>query len=180
MSNIFQVFNMLSEHIEQKTLGFNPDFLEANVINITLLLSGLIYILKNFLGSNLVARQKKVLLAIQESEERLKQANERLEESQKQLQQTQFVIEQIRKESEITAQKVRDSILEQGKADIAKLTISGKNSIINAEQQVKRQIQQQITTLAIHRVTLQLKSRVNANTQSSIIDTNIMKLGNKI
>lgn len=180
MNIFFQMFNMFAEHIEHKTFGFNPDFLEANVINITLLLSGLIYILKNFLGTMLVNRQEKVLLAIQESEERLKQANERLEEAQKQLAQTQIIIAQIKKEAEITAQKVRDSILDQGKLDIEKLTDAGKNSIANAENQIKKQIQQQITALAIHRVTLQLKNQINAQVQSNIIDNNIIKLGAKI
>ena len=119
-------------------------------------------------------------MAIQESEERLRQANERLEESQKQLNQTKLVISKIQQESEVTAQKVRDSILAQGKLDIEKLTISGKNSIANAELQIKKQIQQQITTLAIRRVTLELKNQVDNTLQSNIIDDNILKLGAKI
>nr|YP_009313903.1 ATP synthase CF0 subunit I [Hommersandiophycus borowitzkae]SCW22157.1 ATP synthase CF0 subunit I [Hommersandiophycus borowitzkae] len=172
-----QIFNQLAH---AKSFGFNPDFLEANVINITLLLSGLIYILKNFLGSTLINRQEKVLLAIQESEERLKQANERLEEAEKQLAQTQLVIEQIKQEAEITAQKVRDSILNQGKIDIEKLTYAGKTSIANAEQAIKKQIQQQIVTLAIHKVTVQLEEQMNETMQSNIIDNNINKLGVKL
>jgi F0F1-type ATP synthase membrane subunit b/b' len=177
MNNFFQVFNVITEH---KDFGLNPDFLEANVVNITLLLSGLIYILKNFLGSTLVSRQDKVLLAIQESEVRLEQANNRLQESKKQLAQTEFVISKIQQESEITAQKVRDSILSQGKLDIEKLTIAGKDSISNAEQQTKKQIQQQIAGLAIHRVTLELKRQINSSIQSTIIDNNILQLGTDI
>lgn len=181
MNNSIQAFTLLfSEHLESKSFGFNPDFLEANVINIALLLAGLIYILKNFLGAMLITRQEKVLLAIQEAEERLQQANERLDEAQKQLAQTQIVIAQINKEAEITAQKVRDAILEQGKLDIEKLTASGKSSIANAENQIKKQIQQQITALAIHRVTLQLKSQITTQIQTNIIDSNISKLGAKI
>nr|YP_009313084.1 ATP synthase CF0 subunit I [Dermonema virens]SCW21338.1 ATP synthase CF0 subunit I [Dermonema virens] len=171
------IFSQLAHH---ESFGFNTDFLEANVINIALLLSGLIYILKNFLGANLTTRQEKVLLAIQESEERLKQANERLAEAQKQLEQTQLVIEQIKREAELTAQKVRDSILNQGKVDIEKLTAAGKSSIENAEQQVKKQIQQQIATLAIRKVTLQLEEQMNSDMQSSIIDNNIQKLEAKL
>nr|YP_009313700.1 ATP synthase CF0 subunit I [Helminthocladia australis]SCW21954.1 ATP synthase CF0 subunit I [Helminthocladia australis] len=172
-----QIFNQLAHH---QGFGFNPDFLEANVINIALLLSGLIYILKNFLGANLVSRQEKVLLAIQESEERLKQANERLSEAKKQLTQTQLVIEQIKQEAELTAQKVRDSILNQGKIDIEKLTSAGKSSIANAEQQIKKQIQQQIATLAMHKVTQQLEKQMSVDMQTSIIDNNIKQLGAKL
>nr|YP_009314312.1 ATP synthase CF0 subunit I [Liagora harveyana]YP_009315540.1 ATP synthase CF0 subunit I [Liagora brachyclada]SCW22566.1 ATP synthase CF0 subunit I [Liagora harveyana]SCW24198.1 ATP synthase CF0 subunit I [Liagora brachyclada] len=177
MDDFLQIFNQIAH---AKEFGFNPDFLEANVINIALLLSGLIYILKNFLGSTLINRQEKVLLAIQESEERLKQANERLAEAEKQLTQTQLVVEQIKQEAEKTAQKVRDSILNQGKIDIEKLTAAGKNSIANAEQQIKKQIQQQIATLAIHRVTIDLEENMSDSIQLSIIDNNINKLGSKL
>jgi F-type H+-transporting ATPase subunit b len=163
-----------------KTFGFNHNFLEANVINILLLLWGLIYILKNFLGSTLLSRQQKVLTAIQESEQRLKEANIRLEEAEKQLVQTQIIISQIISDAKITAQKVKDSILAQGKIEIEKLTASGKNSIANAELQITKQITKQITALAIHRVNIQLKNQINAQLKSRIIDNNITKLEYKL
>uniref|UniRef100_A0AAU7YPS2 ATP synthase subunit b, chloroplastic n=1 Tax=Gracilaria hainanensis TaxID=2871843 RepID=A0AAU7YPS2_9FLOR len=159
------------------SISFNTNFLEANVINILLLLSGLIYVLREFLGSILVTRQEKVLLAIQESEERLQQANLRLSESEKQLAQTQIVINQIIKEAELTAQKVRQSILDQGKADIDKLIYASKASIATAEIQIKQQIQLQITSLAIKRVTMQLQNQITPALQIKIIDNNIARLG---
>nr|YP_009315337.1 ATP synthase CF0 subunit I [Yamadaella caenomyce]SCW23792.1 ATP synthase CF0 subunit I [Yamadaella caenomyce] len=177
MNNFLYIWSPLAN---KHVFGLNTNFLEANVLNIGLLVSGLVYILKNFLGSNLSNRQEKVLLAIQEAEERLAQANERLREAEKQLAQTKLVIQQIQEEADVTAKKVRDSILEQGKSDIEKLTIAGKNSIANAEQQIKKQIQQQIATLAVHKVTLQLENQINNNMQANIINSNIEKLGAKL
>nr|YP_010196970.1 ATP synthase CF0 subunit I [Crassiphycus corneus]UAD84774.1 ATP synthase CF0 subunit I [Crassiphycus corneus] len=179
MENYMQVFNIIANldtNVNQ-SISFNTDFLEANVINIVLLLSGLIYVLKEFLGSILVTRQEKVLLAIQESEERLRQANLRLSESEKQLAQTQIVITQIVKEAELTAQKVRQSILDQGKADVDKLISASKASIATAEIQIKQQIQLQITSLAIKRVTIQLQNQITPVLQTKIIDNNIAQLG---
>lgn len=172
-----QIFSIFAIHYEQQGLRFNSNFLEANVINILFLLFGLIYVLKQFLGSILVARQEKVLSAIQESEERLQQANARLAESEKQLAQTQIVINQIIEEAESIAQKVRQSILDQGKSDIERLTIASKASISTAESQVRQQIQQQITALAISKVTLQLQNQVTSAMQATIIDSNIAQLG---
>nr|QOS04623.1 ATP synthase CFO B subunit subunit I [Sarcopeltis skottsbergii] len=180
MENVIRIFHIFAEHESHQGLSFNSNFLEANVINIALLLTGLIYVLKQFLGSVLTIRQQKVLAAIQESEERLKQAQIRLEDSEKQLAQTKMVIMQIKKEAELTAQKVRESILEQGKVDIERLTSTGKASIAIAENQVRQQIQQQITALAVNRVFLQLQSQVTPSMQSKIIDDNIVKLGGKI
>lgn len=180
MGNSIRIFKIFAEHQAHQGLSFNSNFLEANVINIALLLLGLIYVLKQFLGSTLLIRQQKVLAAIQESEERLQQANMRLTESEKQLAQTQIVIIQIKQEAELTAQKVRESILAQGKLDIERLTATGKASITTAENQVRQQIQQQITTLAINRVSLQLQSQVTPSMQSKIINNNIVQLGVEI
>nr|QHO64181.1 ATP synthase CF0 subunit I [Lympha mucosa] len=182
MDNFISLLYFLTKSYETeiKTFGFNTNFLEANVINITLLLLGLIYILKNFLGSTLIGRQQKVLTAIQESEKRLQEASIRLEEAEKQLAQTQMIVTQITDDAKQTAKKVREAILGQGKLDIEKLTVAGKNSIANAEQQIKKQIQKQITALAIQRVTLQLKTKIKPEMQSRIIDTNIMQLKYKL
>ena len=175
-----EVFKIISQNLLYSKVSFNTNFLEANVINILLLLTGLIYVLKKFLGSILNERQNKVLFAIRESEERLEQANIRLNESEKQLAQTQIIINQIITEAEATAKKVRESILEQGKLDIEKLTKSSKASVKSAENQVRLQIQQQITALAIKKVSSELKSQMNSVIQTKIIDQSIMQLEGKI
>nr|YP_009297943.1 ATP synthase CFO B chain subunit I [Plocamium cartilagineum]AOM67881.1 ATP synthase CFO B chain subunit I [Plocamium cartilagineum] len=180
MENTIHLFKLVTENHNSQGISLNSDFLEANVINIFLLLSGLIYVLKQFLGSILITRQEKVLFAIQESEERLKQANNRLFESEKQLAQTQIVINQIIEEAQLTAQKVRQSILAQGKSDIERLTIAGKSSIATAENQVREQIQQQITTLAINRVRVKLENHITSSIQAKIIDINILQLEDQI
>ena len=168
---------LLCIELAHKNFGLNFDFLEANVINILLLLSGLVYLLKQFLGSLLVVRQQKVLASIQEAEDRLKKASNRLNEAEKQFKQTEIVMKQIEQEAVITAAKVRQSILDQGKLDIERLTAAGKSSIAIAERQVREQIQQQITYLAIRKVSLDLKQQMTPIVQSKIIDESIEKLG---
>nr|WCH56115.1 ATP synthase CF0 subunit I [Calliblepharis sp.] len=180
MENIIRIFTICASHESHQAISLNSNFLEANVINILLLLSGLIYVLKQFLGSALSIRQNKVLSAIQESEERLQQANLRLEESEKQLAQTQIVIKQIESEASLTAQKVRESILAQGKIDIERLISTSKATLSTAENQVRHQIQRQIITLAINRVAAQLQNQITPVIQSNIVDYSIMQLGEKI
>lgn len=174
------IFQLLGQQSIITGIGFNSNFLEANVLNISLLLFGLIYVLRKFLGSILLQRQNKVLFAISESEERLEQANIRLSEAEKQLTQTQIIIDQIIEEAENTAKKVRQSILEQGKSDIDKLTLSSKASVKFAETQVRLQIQQQITALAIKKVSIELQGQMTSVIQAQIIDKNIQQLEGKI
>nr|YP_010835289.1 ATP synthase CF0 subunit I [Cryptomonas gyropyrenoidosa]WFQ82964.1 ATP synthase CF0 subunit I [Cryptomonas gyropyrenoidosa] len=163
-----------------KGFGFNSNILEANVINIIILASGVFYLGRNFLNSALELRQQKILEALQEAEERLQQASKRLSEAEKQMSDAQIIIEQIKKEAESTARKVKETILAQGKLDIERLTNSGKNSIEKTELQIKKQIQQHITNLAITRVTIQLKEMMTSNLQSKLIDSNISQLGGQL
>nr|YP_010337784.1 ATP synthase CFO B subunit subunit I [Sahlingia subintegra]UNJ17369.1 ATP synthase CFO B subunit subunit I [Sahlingia subintegra] len=174
--NLVQAFLLVSEHSSETGFGINTDIFETNVINIGILLGIVIYAGKPFLTSALRARQDKVLASIQEAEEKLQQSTTRLLEAQKQLEQTQMVIDNIKTEAETTASKVKQSILEQGEIEIERLAASGKASIVTAENQIRRQIQQQIATLALKRVLLQLKGEMTPDLQVKIIDTNIQQL----
>lgn len=66
--------------------------------------------------------------------------------------------------------------MEQGEIEIERLASSGKASIITAENQIRKQIQQHIATLALKRVLLQLKGEMTPDLQVKIIDTNIKQL----
>jgi len=176
----FLLISTLAELSSGKGFGFNSNFLEANVINIALLLSGVVYLGRNFLTSALELRQQKVTEAIQEAEQRLQQANARLLDSEKQLTEAQSVIEKIKKEAETTARTVKETILAQGKIDIERLTNNGKSNIEQAELQIKKQIQQRITNLAIERVSTQLKDYMTPSLQSKVIDNNIGQLGGQL
>nr|QUE28440.1 AtpF [Porphyrostromium boryanum] len=176
IDNLVRAGLLMSEHSSESGFGINTNIFEINAINIGILLGIVIYVGKPFLTSTLQTRQDKVLASIQEAEEKLQQSSTRLSEAKKQLEQTQLVIDNIKKEAGITADKVRKSILEQGEKEIERLASSGKASIVTAENQIRKQIQQRIATLALKRVLLQLKGDMTPELQVKIINTNIEKL----
>nr|YP_010330422.1 ATP synthase CFO B subunit subunit I [Rhodella violacea]UNJ18138.1 ATP synthase CFO B subunit subunit I [Rhodella violacea] len=153
---------------------------ETNLVNLTILISLIVYFGKQFLTTTLQSRQQRVITALQEAEDKLQKASARLSESEKQLAQTQLVIEQVTEEASKTAQKVKDLIMIQGKLEVERLTKSSQDNIKNAEFQIRKKIQQQISTLAIERVTLDLKNKMTDSIQSQIIDDNIAKLGGSL
>jgi F-type H+-transporting ATPase subunit b len=177
MGGFLLISNLASSN---KGFGFNSNILEANVLNIVILLSGVVYLGRDFLTSALELREQRVVDAIQEADDRLQQANVRLLDSEKQLAEAQSVIGQIKKEAEKTARTVKETVLAQGKLDIERLTNNGKSSIEKAELQIKKQIQQHITDLAIQRVGIQLKDYMTPNLQSKVIDSNISQLGGQL
>merc|ERR1712166_1398036 len=168
-----QALNGFSAHL---VVSFNPDIFESNIINISLLLGGILYLGSSALSESLSERQEKIIGAIQEAEERLQQADTRLAEGEKQLEQAQLVIESIKTDAETTARKVKSEILTDGKAEIERLTSSSKAQI-TIEARVRKQISEYVVTLALKRVTLQLEGKLDSNLQQQILDRNISNLG---
>ena len=169
-----QALNGFSAHL---AVSFNPDIFESNIINISLLLVGILYLGSSALSESLSERQEKIIGAIQEAEERLQQADTRLAEGEKQLEQAQLVIESIKTDAETTARKVKSEILTDGKAEIERLTSTAKSQIGTIEARVRKQISEYVVTLALKRVTLQLEGKLNSNLQQQILDRNISNLG---
>jgi F-type H+-transporting ATPase subunit b len=149
---------------------------ETNVINITLLLGGLIYLLSGALKDSLAERQQKILGAIQESEERLDEAVKRLNEGETQLAQAQIVIDSIKEEAAKTAVQVKSGVLTDGKAEIERLTANAKSQISTIEAKVRKQVSDYVVALALKRITLRLEGKLTENVQQQIIDRNISKL----
>jgi F-type H+-transporting ATPase subunit b len=171
-----QTLNSFSAQVSEASVSFNPDIFEANVVNLVILVSGIVYLGGNALSAVLTERQQKILGAIQEAEERLQQAVTRLAESEKQLEQAQIVITSIRTDAETAAKQIKSSILNDGKTEIERLTSSAKSQIVTIEAKVRKQISDYVVALALKRVTLQLEAKLNSSLQQQIIDRNISKL----
>jgi F-type H+-transporting ATPase subunit b len=177
MDLLNQTLNGFSEHISDLPISINPDILETNLLIISLLLGGVIYLGNNVLTASLAERQQKILGAIQESDERLQEAVTRLTESEKQLAQAQIVIESIKEDAKKTAQQVKAGILNDGKTEIERLTSTAKSQITTIEAKIRKQITDYVVALALKRVTVQLEGKLKSNLQQQIIDRNISKLG---
>lgn len=174
---INQTLNSFSGKLSDLALSLNTDIFETNVINITILLAGIIYLGSNALSTSLSERQQKILGSIQESEERLAEATAKLTESEKQLTQAQLVIDSINTDAKTTASNVKVAILADGKVEIERLTAAAKSQVTTIEAKVKKQISDYVIALALQRVTLQLEGKISSTLQQQIIDRNISKLG---
>ena len=83
----------------------------------------------------------------------------------------------IKEDAEVSAQKIKDSVLAQGKKDIESITLRAKNQIFSLESQIKGQVFSHIVDLALKRVQSQLETTLSQDMQVKIIDANISRLG---
>jgi len=176
MDLLNQTLNSFSTQVADGGVSLKFDIFESNLINLTILVSGLFYLLSDALSESLAERQQRILGSIQESEEKLQEATTRLTEGETKLAQAQIVIESIQKDSQQTAAQVKSSILNDGKAEIERLTATAKAQINTIEARVRKQISDYVATLALQRITMQLEGKLNSSLQQQIIDRNISKL----
>jgi F0F1-type ATP synthase membrane subunit b/b' len=130
---------------------------DANLVNLTLLDGGLFYLLSNALSENLLERQKKVLLTITESEEKLGEATARLIESEGRLSEAPVVIASIQAGAEETSIKLRASILREGQAEIMRLNANAEARRLSFESQVRRTISEKIARQILNQVTTRIE-----------------------
>jgi F0F1-type ATP synthase membrane subunit b/b' len=130
---------------------------DANLVNLTLLDGGLFYLLSNALSENLLERQKKVLLTITESEEKLGEATARLIESEGRLSEAPIVIASIQAGAEETSIKLRASILREGQAEIMRLSANAEARRLSFESQVRRTISEKIARQILNQVTTRIE-----------------------
>jgi F-type H+-transporting ATPase subunit b len=161
---------------EEGSFGLNLDIFESNIINLVILGGGIFKLGSTALSESLIARQQKIVGAIQESEERLGQAIVKLAESEKQLAQAQLVIIALKEDAQVTAKQVKSGILIDGKVEIERLTLAAKNQIVTIESRIRKEISDYVVTLALQRVTLQLEGKLDLALQEQIIDKNISNL----
>jgi F-type H+-transporting ATPase subunit b len=161
---------------EEGSFGLNLDIFESNIINLVILGGGIFKLGSTALSESLIARQQKIVGAIQESEERLGQAIVKLAESEKQLAQAQLVITALKDDAQVIAKQVKSGILTDGKVEIERLMLSAKNQIVTIESRIRKEISDYVVTLALQRVTLQLEGKLDLALQEQIIDKKISNL----
>ena len=171
MDLLNQTLNSFSTQISDG--GLLEKIFEANLVNLTLLDGGLFYLLSGALSESLFERNKKILGAIQESEEKLKEATSRLTESRKNLAQAEMLVESILKEAEETAAKSRFAMMEASAVELNLLTVNSKLQITTMESRVRKQILDYVVAQALQRTTRQLEGKLSHAVQLSILKRNI-------
>jgi len=169
----------LAEGAAEGGFGLNLDILETNLINLAILVGILFYFGRKVLSNILNERQSNIATAIQEAEERSKEAKVALSQAQKQLTEAQAEAERIRKAAEENAQKAKEALLAKAQQDVERLKQTAAADLNTEQERAIAQLRQRVATLALQRVESQLKGGIADDAQQSLIDRSIAQLGGR-
>lgn len=162
---------------ETKGFGFHFDVLEANLINLAIIIGVLVYFGKGFLGDKLKARREEIEAAIKDVEARQKKAVSALAEQQQKLQMAKKEAERIRAEAQTNAEAARKAVMAQSAKDIARLKAAAQQDLSSQQDRVMQELRQRVSAMALEKVRSRLPEVLNEGVQTKLIDYSIAQLG---
>jgi F-type H+-transporting ATPase subunit b len=164
---------------ESSGFSLNPDFIEANLVNLVLVLIFVFVFGRKLLTEILTDRRMAIETAIKDTEARQKQAIAALEVAKKNLAQAQTEAENIRKMAVTSAENAKAEIAAKTAADIERMQALAAADTSNEQDKAIAELRARVTKLAMARAEAQLKNLLTDSAQSELVDRSIALVGGK-
>ena len=157
--------------------GINLDFLEANLLNLVLLLGIILYYAPKTLGKILGDRREKIAEAIQEAESKQQEAAKTLAVEEDKLAKAKAEATRIIAEAEKRAEAAKEEIAAQTTQDVQRLQETAAKDLGAEQERIIAQLKRRIAEQAVVQAEADLQNRLNDDTQDRLIERSIAQLG---
>jgi F-type H+-transporting ATPase subunit b len=158
--------------------GFNLNPFDTNIINLAIVIAGLVYFLRGFLGGILERRRAAILADLKDAEERLANGSTALAAAQQELADSQARAERIRTDGVSRAQAIRLESEKRTVEEMARIKQDSASDLQSEASRVSDQLRREAARLAIEKALASLPARLDSNAQARLIDQSIQSLGN--
>ncbi len=166
-------------YLANEGFGLNLDILDTNLVNLAILVGLLLFYGRKFLTQLLTDRRNKIEAEIKQAEQRAQEAAAALAEAQQKLAQAQTEAEKIHQNALSRAQEVKESILAQGREEVARLQATASKELSTETDKVIAQIKAQIVSLALAKAESELKTNLDSSVQEKLTERSIAQLGGR-
>lgn len=173
MQNIINLIIFLGYWPIAGNFGLNTNLLETNLINLSVVLSLLVYFGKGVLNNLLSNRKQTILSTINDAEERYNEATDKLNQARTRLERAKIKANEIRVNGLSQIEKEKKELINAADEDSKRLEDSKNATIRFEEQRAIEQVRQQVSRLALERALEALNKRLNNELHSRVIDYHI-------
>ncbi|MFM1799128.1 MAG: hypothetical protein RLZZ117_1406 [Cyanobacteriota bacterium] len=159
--------------------GLNFDLFETNIINLAIVIAGLVWFLRGFLGGILQRRREAIANELREVEDRLRSATAALAEAQKGVAEAQKKAEQIRVDGQARADAIRLESEQRTIEELARMKQASTSDLANEASRVIDQLRRDTALKAIEKALAALPGKLDDSAQARLIDQSIQSLGNR-
>jgi F-type H+-transporting ATPase subunit b len=161
------------------SFGLNFNLFETNIINLAIVIAGLVWFLRGFLGGILERRRSAILTDLRDAEERLSSATTALAEVQSGLADAQQKAEQIRADGKARADAIRLESEQRTIEEIARMKQAASSDLANEASRVSDQLRRDTALKAIEKALAALPGKLDETAQAKLIDQSIQSMGNR-
>jgi F-type H+-transporting ATPase subunit b len=159
--------------------GLNLNLFETNIINLAIVIAGLVWFLRGFLGGILERRRSAILNDLKDAEDRLASASTALADVQKGLADAQKKADQIRADGKARADAIRLESEQRTIEEIARMKQAASSDLANEASRVSDQLRRETALKAIDKALAALPGKLDEKAQAMLIDQSIQSLGNR-
>lgn len=153
--------------------GFNGNILETNVLNLGVVLTIVFVVGGDSLRSTLDERKQSIARNLERAEERAKEAKERLLQAKSQLEAAQKRADDILEQGNLTADQERKDLARKKEEEISRLTKKKEELLYVEEEKAFFQVYENFVDRIIEKTKERLLTRLNAQTHTKVIDSQI-------
>ena len=158
--------------------GLNLNLFETNILNLAVVIAGLVWFLKGFLGGILERRREAILADLQDAEGRFNTATDSLAKAQKALSEAQSKAERIRSDGKARAEAIRIENEKRTVEEMARLSQDSAANLDSEAARVSNLLRRDTAELAIEKALARLSTTLDESAQQRLIDQSIQSLGN--
>lgn len=168
---------ILATEAHESGFGLNFNILEANLVNLSILVGVLFFFGKKLIANILQERRSRIEEEITEAETKQANAKAALATQQQKLDQAKAEAQRILKEASARAEVIKQELIVKGEEEVARMKESAVKDLNSEQEKVITQLRQKVTALALAKVQSDLSTRLNDEAQQKLIDRSIANLG---
>ncbi|MGI0493116.1 F0F1 ATP synthase subunit B [Alkalinema pantanalense CENA528] len=157
--------------------GFNFDIIEANLVNLAIVIGILVYFGRGFLSKTLGERSSAIEQALSEAERRRAETAKLLAAEQEKLKNAQAEAAAIVAKAEGDAQRAREAILANAAEEVARMKQEAAANFSVEQARILNELRVRIAEMAMQQAEAQLPGRLNDDAQQRLVDRSIALLG---
>lgn len=168
---------LATEASQESGFGLNFNLFETNLINLGIIIGLLVYYGRDFLNKILSERRSQIEQAIQEAEQRLQEAEKALAEQQENLAKAKVEAERIKASAVERAQVIREQIAARAKADVEQIKLTANQDLEAERSRASAQLRAWAVSRALEQAEVQIRERLDENSQQQLVDRSLALLG---
>lgn len=157
--------------------GLNFDIIEANVINLAIVIGILVYFGRGFLSSTLGDRSAAIEKALNEAEVKRAETAKLLAAEQAKLKSAQAEAAAIVAKAEGDAKRASEAILKAAADEVARMKQDAAADLGAEQARILAELRVRVAELAMAKAESQISGRLNDGSQQTLIDRSIALLG---